>query len=477
MNGDETDLELPGEPAADDGLAFGEAEAFLSPEPEEIQEPTEPEELPEPTEPGGPAEEASEDTDPDGIPVVGDLVEEPAPELEEEPRAAPGPRGIAAWYSGLPRAGRVAVWVVFVVWAALGLLFLRDLGTRDRSPDSRAGTPSRARDLLLLAMRNEGDVPPSFLLVHHGYSRSSVVTVAPGVLIEVPGVGPVPLSDALNAHGAEAASVAVGNAMRIHVPDWLVADPQDVRTLVTAVGGVEVDIPETVEIEQDGVLRRLYDAGPKRMDPDALIAFLALRVPQEQELERLSRIDAAWRGLFAAMRDTPPAAVATALRGWDGATDRSAAEVLVGAAAAPNVSFMSVPLERSQVPEVSLYEIKRDELGTIQTALHEVQAVQDPRGRRVRLLRAADGVDVVPVAKQLVEAGYVIVLTGAAPQQVDETRIVMAENTEELRETARALQELLGAGKLGVFSESQTVFDVTLLVGRDLPLANPDATP
>jgi len=404
--------------------------------------------------------------------------------VHERPRTGPHdpearPRGPLGWYLGLSPRGRAGLWLAFVIWLGVGALFVNWDAMVSDTPRPPAAPPDPSDLVLVVAEGGPGE-RPAMALVHRGSRDATVVLLPPGTVVEVPGLGPKPLVGALREGGPDSLATAVANELQVRVPKTLIADEGRVAGTVDALGGVTVDVPETIEVEQERVLRRLYTRGPQRMDGVQFARFLTLPLPDEPELDRLTRQDAAWRALLRALANAR-GDLGELLAGWRGDVDISAAATMLRTVAStPNLQVRSLPVVRQPIPEQQLYRVDPDDIDDVRDRLSSVLTVRDTRGRRVRLLVGADGVIGPDIGRQLIEAGFRIELTQAASQPYDDSRVVIAlERRDTMQATADRLLQLLGTGRLAYERHDSSYFDATVVVGRDWAAAHgyPQATP
>jgi hypothetical protein len=335
---------------------------------------------------------------------------------------------------------------------------------------------------MLVVLQPEPPSQPAMALLHRGASSRDVVLLPAGTFVEVPGAGPRSLAEALAATGADGLATSVANVLGTRIPGTLTASPSALARLVEAVGGVRVDVPETVKVEENGLQRTVFQQGRTRMNGGDLLRFMTLSVPGQNELERVARQNAGWRGLLSTLRRAKRDRVAAAAEPWDGSVSGAdAARVLSALSADRDVNLSTLPVTRVGVSQTDRYDVDREALPSVRKSLSDVLTRQGRAGRRIRLLIAADGAVGPAVARILVEAGYTIELSGRASQPYDVTRAVITEDSESLRQTARRVLNLLGAGKLALSRAPQTLVDVTLVVGRDWARAHgfpqPPVTP
>lgn len=383
-------------------------------------------------------------------------------------RRAPG------WYSRRPRRIRMLLWLLLVVWVAGGMAILFfDLVPVGIGPRPGGGPGPVDTETTVLVVRAGADAPEAIALLHRTDREGEVVLLPAATVVEVPGVGPRSLGVALRQQGRAAFAASLANVLGIRVPPVVETDADGMTALARAVGTVAVDVPETIEVEQDGVLRTLFGQGVSEMDAEAFSRFLLMQVPGQRELERVARQSAAWRGLLDALARADVAVLGDGVDSWTGdlGPDEIAAR-LAAHARRDDGAFLTLPVRRVGVTGEDLYEVDRDQLGPVHDALEATRTVGATEGRRVRLLVGAEGALGPAVTARLLEAGFVVVLTGRASEPYDVTRVVIAENAPALRKTGRELLDVMGMGRLGVFRRPQTVFDATLVVGGDWAEAN-----
>jgi hypothetical protein len=388
------------------------------------------------------------------------------------PQAPPAPPG---WYARLPRRARVGLWSVFVVWIAIGVWLF---GGWDVLRERVAGRPPPRRpapELALLVVSGEAQALPAMALTHRSQHASDVVLLPAGTLVEVPGAGPRPLAAAFAETGAGGLATSVANALGIRIPVVLAGDAERVRGLVDGFGDVDVDVPESIQVEEGGFRRTLFARGRSRMGGDEFVRFMTLAVPGQSELERVARQNAGWRALLARMRSRPrdEHAAGARLEGWSNEVDGAgAARVLFALARDERLTLSTLPVVRAGLSQVELYNIDRPQIDPIRRALGDVATYRSPAGRRIRLLVGADEPVGPAAARALVAAGYAIVLSGRASQPYEVTRVVMAEDTDQARQMARRIVGILGSGTIGLAKAPQTLVDATVVVGKDWAAAH-----
>jgi hypothetical protein len=386
-------------------------------------------------------------------------------------------RPARSWYDRVPAPVRIVLIAVCFAAAGVGAWLLWD--SRDDTPAQRtdagstAQPASRAEDaqVLLLVARGAGDAPPAMALVAHDAPGDVVIPLPVSTLVETPGLGPRPLDRALGEAGREGLVTSVANALRIRVPRVLIGETSDVRAFLQAVAPIDVQVPETVNVVEGGNRVEVFRQGAAQFDADMFLRFMTERFPDELELDRVSRQTAGWAGLLAALARRR---AAVPLTGWAGDLEPDAAGRILQQVAsdASGTTVLPLAVERVGLTGEDLYQIQEDGLARLDEALSGTRGVADVEGRRVRLLVGADGAIGPVVARKLIDAGYAIVLTGKASRPYDETQVVVPQGSDELRGRAQDIVDLLGTGRIGVFTRPTTLADIMLVVGRDWATAN-----
>lgn len=376
-------------------------------------------------------------------------------------------------YDRIPAPVRVLLVVLFVALLAGGGWLLYDARDRPASPAKPGSTPvpaARAADahVLLLVARGEGEQPPAMALIARDAPGDVVIPLPVSTLVETAGLGPRPLDRALAEAGREGLVTSVANALRLRVPRALVGDPAAVRASLEPLAPFEVDVPETVNVVEGGNTIEVFRQGRTQLDAATFYRFLTERFADELELDRIARQTAAWRGLLAAIADRRT----VGFEGWEGDVEASAAGRLLSGLAASDASVEPLPVERVGLTGEDLYQIQDDGLTRVDELLSAMRSVDDIDGRRLRLLVGADGPIGPVVARTLIDAGYVIVLTGKASRPYEQTQVVVPQGSDELRARAQDIIRLLGTGRLGVFTRPTTLADIMLVIGRDWAAAN-----
>jgi hypothetical protein len=93
-------------------------------------------------------------------------------------------------------------------------------------------------------------------------------------------------------------------------------------------------------------------------------------------------------------------------------------------------------------------------------------------GRRVRLVVRASGAVGPIVGRILVNAGYVIEMSGRTTTPANVTRVAVAPTVPDAEATGRDIADLLGMGVVRVSTDASADTDIILTIGMDWAEAN-----
>lgn len=324
--------------------------------------------------------------------------------------------------------------------------------------------PSQQADsLMLFGVERTGDEPLALF-------------IPVGTFAQIPGQGFESIGKALTFGRPSLLETTVENLLGIGVDRTVVLDDVTVGTVVDAIGGIDVDVPEELYDTDDKGRRVLaVSRGQHHFDGASAVAYMTTRAEGVTELTRFVRMQAVWQGILAAAGPNG-SVLAQAIRSLDedsltaGEKEPLAALLAVFARRAP--LFEVLPAEdigsggdeAYKVDEAQVAQlVQRDFAGSVAAGVIP--------GARPRLeIRNGNGrpESGERVAALLVPAGMNIVVTGNARSfAFASTRVVVYGDDEASLTLGRKIRDLLGVGEVEVGTRGQTVVDVTVVVGRD----------
>ena len=146
--------------------------------------------------------------------------------------------------------GIVAAVIVLLVLAVLGIRAL--IGGDDNPTGESTSTDIAARTSVLISLTGAEETAEAAVLVgwDAGLTKGGAFTVPAGVLVDVAGLGQLPLADALPDAGGEESTRAFATAVGVDVAGSWVLDESALSALVEEVGGVTVDVD--VDVTEPG---------------------------------------------------------------------------------------------------------------------------------------------------------------------------------------------------------------------------------
>jgi hypothetical protein len=339
-----------------------------------------------------------------------------------------------------------------------------------RRPKPHRSNPIAARRVAvnhaLVALEGLSEQSVAVAVIGRTSSGPKILTVPASTVVQVPGVGPRSVALALRQSGTEATAVAVANELRITVPFAMSAVTANVAGTVDALGGVTVDVPRAVTDRAGG---ETFAAGPTQMPGDEFVRYMTGAFRAETDRELQARQQSGWRALLALF--VQPSA-AQAFRTWTTDVPLTAAVSLLRSCASSSqlivLPLTPVPVSGGQVANVdegALPPIRR-ELGDFTNGAETLD------GRRVRLVVGTSAPAAMVVGRILVNAGYVIEISGREVRPASITRISVAPTVTDAEATGDDLADLLGMGFVKVSTDTDTDADIILTVGMDWAQAN-----
>lgn len=205
----------------------------------------------------------------------------------------PQPVGRSRWVRLL------AVLIVLAV-AATAVLTVVHLRGRAGSQVATAAAAVARQHVVALALAQGAQVTGISVLAS-GAGPSQQVLVPSRLVLDVPGAGRVPMTQAL-APGRSAVGAALADALDLRVDATWVLDTGALAALVDRVGGVVVDVDVDVTRGQDAGAAVLLAAGPRqRLSGAQAASYAQWLVGSEPEASRLARQDTVVEAVLGAL--------------------------------------------------------------------------------------------------------------------------------------------------------------------------------
>lgn len=363
-----------------------------------------------------------------------------------------------------------------VVAAVTALVVVLALVTGGGGGEPRDGGPKRTqRTLLMQVMSPDRNAVLTALLAYDpATKRGAVVLVPPQVVVTVPGAGSQILAKTLVTAGIDGTRNAVADLMGVTVDGSWVLESSAFQRLVTAEGGIDVDVD--VPVVRGRTV--LVQAGAQHLGGVQALLYATYLAPGEQEQSRLARVQAVLDGLLLALPDDVTSLVRAL--GSSSHQSRPVADVaavltgLKGASASEELQYRSLPVIRLDTGTDDT-RFRLDAAGST-VLVDELLADSVPEGARAEGNRVLvlNGVGTpglgAKVRDKLVRNGLVFVGSRNAPSfGYAKTLVLVQEATQEGAALGAKVARAIGvpASSVQVSDQIGTIADVVVIVGAD----------
>jgi LytR_cpsA_psr family len=191
-----------------------------------------------------------------------------------------------------------------VVLLVLAVLAIRALAGDDEAPTSDSSASEIAtRTSVLVELTGAEQTAEAAVLLgwDAGLTKGGAFTVPAGVLVDVDGLGQLPLADALPDAGGEESTRAFGAAVGADVAGSWVLDESALSALVEEVGGITVEVDvDVTEPGADGATV-VIPAGNQALDGAKAAAYASFRAEGEDTVAQAQRFGRVLQGALAAL--------------------------------------------------------------------------------------------------------------------------------------------------------------------------------
>lgn len=323
--------------------------------------------------------------------------------------------------------------------------------------------------MALAVLDEEGGLDHVAVLALTGEGTGSVVALSGSTLMGVPGIGQVPLSIVYETGGLDLLREGLQGILGVGLTEVETIDPASWSRLVAPAGPLEVANPDAVYALGEGGPTEVFAKGDIQVAPEQVWRYLSTRNVGETDLNRLVRVEAFWTAWIAALagRSDDAAAVPGETESGLGRFVRGLAEGQLRTAALPVKAQL---LDSGE----SVYEPDIPALEALVSAI--VPFPSGPEGARARLA-VFDGTGQLDhglgAAVIFAANGGQIDKVGNAPAfGVPTTQFVYYD--EAARSRVERLRDAIGVGEIVKGEELNSAVDVTVTLGEDFLLAQPD---
>jgi hypothetical protein len=392
-------------------------------------------------------------------------------------RRQPGGHGPAAkfWMFGFP---------VLMVMLTLAIPMLLIAGRRavldstDGRELSEVGDPAAPGWLalteptptMLLVQTDDKGVADSLTVMSlTGEGAGGIIFIPITTVLDIPGIGGVPLNSASQKGGNEALQKGVEGLLGVGMAEVAVVTPAQWARLVGPVGSVSVDNPDDVSVVKNGERRTLFPKGAVSLAPADVSTYLATRNPGESDLNLLVRHKAFWDAWLRKIgTSNDPNAVPGEAESGIGRFVRTLA--------AGRVEMAPLPVKVGRIPN-STDELQVPVKEDVQALVAKMVAfpIGAPPGARakVRLLDGTGKLDHgLKAAPLIVKGGGQIDQVGNAASFGQATTQLEYFDDARLADV-QEMQRALGMGEIVKSTAAGSTAEVTITLGEDFAAQPP----
>jgi hypothetical protein len=321
-----------------------------------------------------------------------------------------------------------------------------------------------------LALVNEQDQLDSVaVLTLGGDASGSVVMLSSATVMNVPGIGQVPLSLVYGSGGAEVVREGVQGILGVGIPAIDVVEPAEWVDLVGPVSPLQVSNPDPVSAAGSGVV---FPKGSIDLPASQVWTYLSTRNAGENDLNRLVRVEAFWRAWVNKL--------ATAGGGEavvPGETESGLGRFVRGFAGG-QFEAMSLPVRETPIPfsEGIVYEPQSGEVQELVARIIPFPAGPEGTRARVAVFDGTGSLDHGLGAAVVIAAtgGQIDKVGNAGEFGVTTTQLVYYDDAVLTR--VQRMRDALGVGEIVKSEELNSALDVTIVLGEDYARAQPAGT-
>lgn len=319
----------------------------------------------------------------------------------------------------------------------------------------------------LMAVAVEGDrgaLDHVAVLTLTGEGSGGVIVIPPTTLMPVPGAPTMPLDAVYQLRGAQEVRAGVEAILSVGIPEIRVVRPAEWADLTAPVSPLAITNTDPVTGPAGEVI---FPRGAIDVPASRVWTYIGTRSPGENELSRMVRVGAFWRGWVQAIGRAPDLGAAV-----PGEVDSGLGRFL-RSLAGRQVVVSTLPVVRFLMPDGSgeVFDAIREEVPAFVQQLVPFPA--GPEGQRLRL-RVLDGTGRLghglEAARSLTAGGGQIDKVGNA-EAFDVETTTLTYYDDALRGRVEALRDALGVGELVKSDALNVAVDVTVVLGADYAAA------
>lgn len=318
--------------------------------------------------------------------------------------------------------------------------------------------------LLLVQTDAEGTATGLTVMSLTGDESGGMIFIPMTTVLQVPGVGNVPLDAAFERAGLEGLQKSVEGVLGVGMAEIAVVDPEGWADLVAPLGTLDVENLDDVRVSApDGTRTVVFPTGTITLTPDQVAPYLETVSPGENGLNLLVRQQAFWDAWLRAVGTSTDAGVVPG-------ESTSGLGRFVRELAADRVDMVPLPVTSASIPgsDLAVYLPVTEQVTSLVARLVPFPIGAPPGARpRVRLLDGTGTLDhgLGAVANVVAAGGQVDQIGNAEELGQTVTRFTYSDDAR-LPEIER-LRAGIGVGEIVKVPSGQTAIDVTITLGAD----------
>ncbi|MEY2451068.1 MAG: hypothetical protein QOD92_642 [Acidimicrobiaceae bacterium] len=280
---------------------------------------------------------------------------------------------------------------------------------------------------------------------------------------EPPSVKTTTLAAAYADQGAADLNQLTANVVGVSFDELVVMSDEQLAAFIAPVAPLTINNPDRlVALDSAGRTQVVFAAGDLKLEAADVTRYLAIRNPQESDLNRLARHQLVWQAWLAAVRGSVnPNAV-------PGETSSGLGRYVRGLAKG-NTQFAALPVTPQSSNGTETFAPDANRVAALVSSFVKLPTPARPGDRvRVRLLSGVGPVNVDQLlSSSLVTARSQITIVGNA-DRFDYATTEIVYYDDAFANAAAELQQLFGVGQATKSTTPTDSEDVTVIIGKDL---------
>lgn len=296
--------------------------------------------------------------------------------------------------------------------------------------------------------------------------------------VEIPGHGLETIGKSVTLGREPLLLSATSNLLGVKFDHYIKVSDQTFRSIVEQVGGVDVHVDQKLTRPADGgKVNVIFAEGEQHMNGERAAEYLLYTNENGEEISRSVRHSVLWGEILEKLKGNKSALTQIFGEGGPVVSDAKPSAVRdlfkrLSSLPPEAVPFITLPVKQTGVGSgQQLYAPERERLEElVQKYLAAARpAGAGDAGRRIEILNGNGRPGIgQQVSADLVPHGFRVILNQNANSfDYERTQIVVYSDSKRSLEVGEEIKQLLGVGEIIVSRLSQSIVDVTIVVGKD----------